>query len=165
MSVVPTGILSAPLAALRDMVAASTDFQAWAQAADATEAADHVHLLVAPANAPTPYVLIDFGTLVRERSAIANRTPFQTISTSDLVVWIHADAATDDEPDATLDFCNHVGALWAHLENIAGIHQDTRLALNRIELINPPTRVEEENRDTAGDYFECALSASYTRLP
>lgn len=168
--IAPTGLLAEPIAILRDMIAASAAFQSWCGVtgeADPTAAAlERVHLLVAPADAQRPFALVDFGEFTRERMAVTNRVRFQTRSSSNLVLWLQADAdQTLEEPDATVDFSNHVGALWSDIETAAGVHSPATLAVNEMELIVAPARVEIEKRDTAGDYFECALACYFTRTP
>jgi hypothetical protein len=109
---------------------------------------------------------VDFGEFTRERTAVQNRVNFQTRSSSNLIMWFQADATPDvDEPDATVDFSNHVGAVWSDLELAAGVHATPTLSINQIELTIAPARVEEEKRPTAGDYFECALACYFTRTP
>lgn len=162
----PTGYLSTPLAAMRDLVASSAAFQAWAGVADKAEALERVHLLVVPEGSPRPLALIDFGDFARERVALTNRIAWQQRSGSNLVVWFQADVAADAvEPDATLAFCNQVGAVWLDMETSAGQYDQKTFAANLIEMVVAPVRIPEEQRNTAGDYFECALSPSFTRQP
>lgn len=164
MSVTPTGFLSRPLAMMRDMIAASAAFQSWTASADATEAATYVHLLAAPANAERPFALVDFGDFVRERDAVQNGIRFrQRIGGSNLVVWFQDDVAPQAvEPDATMEFCNQVGAVWADLELAAGKRNPETLNISQFELVAAPARVEEQDRQSVGDYFECAISPSFS---
>lgn len=159
----PSGFLSNPLSQLRDMVAASSAFQSWTGAGSTEAALDRVHLLVAPANAERPFALIDFDTWIRERSAIMNGVRFVQSSGSALILRFQADAQDGEDPDATIAFCNAVGAIIEDLEAAAGVHSPESLGLVRIEMVDPPLRVEEEKRPTEGDYFDISFSCNYTR--
>lgn len=162
----PIGILSSPLVAMRAMIAGSSAFQAWVGVTDTVAAEAHIHLLVAPAEAPRPYALIDFGDFARERVALANGITWQQRPGSNVVIWFQADVSPGaEEPEATIAFCNAVGAVWQDLERASGIYGQKTLAANLIELVVAPVRIEAERRATAGDYFECALSPSFTRQP
>lgn len=163
MPLQPTGILSRPLVAMRDLVAASASFQAWVGASDANAAAQRVHLLVAPAHAVRPFALIDFGDVARERVSVTNRKPWQDRSGSNLLLWIQAEAGGAEEPDATIAFCNAVGALLSDLESASGDQSAPTPSLIVLDLAVPPRRIEEEDRQTQGDYFECCAVATYTR--
>lgn len=167
-TVTPTGPLAEPLATLRAMIAATTSFQSWigATGTDAERLAaalERVHLLVSPADAPRPFAMIDFGdSWARERDRVQSARTFQLLPGSSLLVWFQADAVAGlDEPDATIDFCNSLGAVWESIERDAAAIGKS--AVNLISFAVPPVRVEEEKRSTAGDYFECALLLSQTR--
>lgn len=159
----PDGILSQPLAALRALVAASPSWQAWVGASSADEAAQRVHLLVAPVTAPRPYALIDFGDVARERIAVTNRIKWQDRIGSTMLLWIQSDAGNGVEPDATIGFCNRLGAVMTDIETNAGDRVAGFPGLLLIDLVNPPLRVEEQDRQTMGDYFEAGLSLTYAR--
>jgi hypothetical protein len=172
MAISPTGPLAAPLAALRQMIAASAAFQAWVGVTGQPDALarslERVHLLTNPSDADRPFAIIDFVDLARERDRVINGRTFQLRSGSGLVVWFRADAGAGlDEPDASVDYCNRLGAVWEDLERAAGVTTDptnpTALAINLIELAISPTRVEVEKRRRSGDYFEAALTVSMTR--
>lgn len=150
---------------MRELIAASPAFQAWTGTADATAAAARVHLLVAPPDSPRPLTLIDFGDFARERVAVTNAAKWAQRSSSNLIVWFQADATAGEEPDPTIDFCNQVGAVWADMEKMAGVYEKAAFPANLIELASAPVRIEEEKRQTEGDYFECAISPSFTRQP
>lgn len=162
MPVTPTGILSEPLATLRSAIAACPSFQSWVGAADATAALDRIHLLVAPADGPYPFALIDFGDVARERQAITSASRWKMRAGSDVLVWFKAEAS-GDEPDATFTFTNALGAILAELEAGAGIYANGTPGLTAIEMPVPPTRTQEEERSTAGDLFECCFSCQMTR--
>jgi hypothetical protein len=81
-------------------------------------------------------------------------------------LWFQSDVDQDlDDTDASFDLLNNVGAIWKDLELSAGIHATPTLALSKIDLAVLPARVEYEKRETAGDYFECALACYFTRTP
>lgn len=163
MPVTPVGILSEPLAALRRLVAASPAFQAWTGTGSADEAAQRVHMLVAPMSAPRPYALIDFGDVARERTVITNRRTWQDRIGSTMLLWIQADAGGGEEPDSTIDFCNRVGAVMSDVETLCGDRVNGFPGLILIDLANPPLRVEEQDRQTQGDYFEVGMALTYAR--
>ena len=163
MPVTPSGILTEPLVALRNLVASSATFQVWTGTADATAAADRVHLLVAPVDATRPYALIDFGDITRERSVLQGGRLWQTRPGSTMLLWFQADGLGVVEPDASIDFCNKVGAIWEDMEKAAGNYSLSTMGVSLIDLPVPPQRTDPEVWDSAGDYFECCLSPSFTR--
>ena len=163
MPVTPSGILTEPLVALRDLVASSVTFQTWTGSADATTAVARAYLLVAPANAPRPYALIDFGDITRERSVLNGGRSWQTRPGSTMLLWFQADGAGVAEPDASFTFCNAVGGIWEDMEKAAGNYSLASMGVSLIDLPVPPQRTDQEVWDSAGDYFECCLSPSFTR--
>ena len=155
--------LSETLVAARDLLAASPSFQEWV---GSDPASTSVHLLVARAQAPRPFALIDFNDFVRERDTATNRVRFRQRSSSALVVWFQADVPPSlDDADAALQFCSNLGRVWLDLELAAGSYQAPSLGVHLIELAVPPIRIAEEERETAGDFYEAALSVSFTRSP
>lgn len=166
MPVTPTGILSAPLAAMRELIAASPTFQVWVGAPGDEEAAKaRIHLCQAPENSPRPLALVEFGDFARLRDTLGNGKPWVQRSDSNLVIWFRADATPGDEPDPTIEFCNTAGAVWTDMEKAAGVYEKAAFPANLIELVVAPQRTDEEHRGTAGDYFETAISPSFTRQP
>jgi hypothetical protein len=164
--ITPIGILSRPLNALRQMVANSASFQAWAGVASAAAALDRVHLFTSPIRAVMPFVLIDFGSFARERSTLTNRRGFQMRPGSDLLLYCRAEPmAGQDDQDAAIDYMNKLGAVWIELEQDAGRYEDETFSATEIEIINPPQRIPVEDRKRAGDFFECTLSLTMSRIP
>lgn len=162
MPVIPTGILSEPLASLRDALAACPAFQAWVGAVDADGAKAHIHLLVAPENGPYPLAIVDFGDTARERHTTLSGGRWVLRSGSDLILLFRAEA-TGDEPDATFTFLNALGASVEDLESLAGNYATGTPGLTALELVMPPVRTVEEKRPTEGDFFEAGFSCTMTR--
>lgn len=162
MPVTPTGILSEPLASLRDALAACPAFQTWVGAADATAAKAFIHLLVAPEAGPYPLAIVDFGDTARERYSVASGSRWVLRSGSDLILLFRAEAS-GEEPDATFTFLNALGAVAEELERSAGIYAQGTPGLTEMELVLPPVRTIEEKRQTEGDFFEAAFSCTMTR--
>ena len=163
MPVTPTGILSEPLASLRDQLAACPAFQAWVGAVDTEAAKANVHLLVAPDEAgPYPLAIIDFGDTASERVTLLSGSRWALRSGSDLIILFRAEA-TGEEPDATFTFTNALGAVMAEMEATAGNYSNGTPGLVAIELVMPPTRTNEEKRATEGDFFEAGFSCTMSR--
>lgn len=162
----PTGILSRPLQALRQMVADSSAFQEWVGVESSQAALPRVHLFTTPIRAEMPFALIDFGTFARERDRVTNRRGFQMRQGSDLLLYFRASAPTETEDqDSAIEFCNKLGAIWLELEIDAGRYEDETYAATEVELLNPPQRIPVEDRKRAGDYFEATISVTMSRLP
>lgn len=162
MPVTPTGILSEPLASLRDALAACPAFQAWVGAVDTETANGSIHLLVAPESGPYPLAIVDFGDTARERYTTLSGGSWVLRSGSDLILLFRAEAS-GDEPDATFTFLNALGAVMKELEASAGNYAAGTPGLTAIELVMPPVRTVEEKRNTEGDFFEAGFSCTMTR--
>ena len=161
-----TGILSRPLNALRQMVAESTAFQQWVRVESAAAALPRVHLFTAPKGAELPFALIDFGSFARERDRLTNKRAFQMRPGSDLLLYFRAAAQIETEDqEASIDYCNKLGAIWLDMELNAGRYEDETFAATEIEIINPPQRITSEDRKRAGDFFESTLSLTMSRIP
>lgn len=160
----PTGYLSAPLATLREMVAATAAFQSWLGVATEAAATPSVHVIATGQNPSRPLALIDFGPWERERVAVTNGRQWQTLIGSELVLYFRDDAG-ETEPDAAYDFCNRCGAVLAELETIAGIYADETLSITRARMLAAPQRIDSHMRDTSGDYYEAAFALQYSRQP
>jgi hypothetical protein len=168
--ILPTGTLSLPVAALRQMLAESPAFQSWVEADDEDEAFASIYVLSTPKNPPLPFALIDLGDWSRERVAVQNARRFQTSPGSRLVVYFRAaprpaDEGEPDEPDAAFDFMNALAAIIDDLEQRAGIHRDRTLAITEITLAAAPARIPTSKRATAGDYYEAAFTIQWSRQP
>lgn len=162
MPVTPTGILSEPLASLRDALASCPAFQTWVGAADADAAKASIHLLVAPEAGPYPLAIVDFGDTARQRNSTASGSKWVIRPGSDLVL-LFRDEATGIEPDATFTFTNALGAVMEELEQRSGVYANATPGITEIELVLPPVRTIEEKRQTEGDFFEAAFSCTITR--
>jgi len=164
--VTPAGLLSKPVNALRQLVANSSAFRDWVDAADVNAALLRVHIISTPRNPTSPFALIDFGDFIRDREAVKGGIAFKQRSGSALVLYFRAnvDEGTN-EPDAALAFCNAIGAVWDDLERAAGVHANRSLPIISMEMLAPPARIVNEKRQQAGDYYECAISLSYSRQP
>jgi hypothetical protein len=161
----PTGILSEPISTVRGMVAASPTFRDWIDAPDAPEAAKSVYLVTSTRNPKPRFALIDFGQFIRDRHVNTAARPFIQRDGSTIIVYVRASVEDDQDEDALIDFCNAAGGIWTDLEMAAGVYAQRTLAIRSIELIAPPARIVPEKRDRAGDYYEAALSLTYTRQP
>lgn len=156
----PTGLLATPIARLRAMLAASSAFQAWCQATDATTALPHLHVLQAPRGAALPLAILDFGEgFQRKRQAISPGKPFAQVGGELLVAFRALVMAGDEAVDAAYAFCTQIGAIWADLERMAGLPD--MLSITTIGMAAAPTRVEIERRSYAGDLFEAVLTIGW----
>lgn len=155
----PTGLLSQPLVRLGQMVAESESFLTWTGAATVEAAKDHIHLLQSTRNPALPLCLIDYGDgFERERIGVAMNRPFEQRGT--LIAFLRDQVDTGlDEADATIAFCNRLGALWNDLERM--IVTEGRLLITNISLAANPARITSDRRPHVGDLFEAALSISW----
>jgi hypothetical protein len=163
----PAGLLSEPIVALRDLVAASPTFQAWVGAADLDAAKLRARLVVTENQPARPFALVDFGKLTLERYAVTNRAGFQhKEGTSTLSLWFEANAvgALDDEGEF-LTFANAVGAIIEEVALSAIIQRGPGLIITEIDLDTPPSRVVNEKRKTEGDLLIASWVVTYTRQP
>jgi hypothetical protein len=159
------GLLSEPLATVRRMVAASTSFQAWVGASDATSASAAVYLVTSPRHPRPRFALVDLGEFGRDRVVVTTARRFAQREGSTILVYLRADVDEADHDDALLGFCNAVGGIWSDLEEAAGVISKRNLSIRAIDLVIAPTRIVPEKRERAGDYFETAFSLSYARQP
>lgn len=159
----PTGILSQPLARMRNLIAASPAFQAWVGASNSLEALPHVHLLSTTRKPSLPLCLIDLGDgFERVRTTLVNGRPFE--SSGQIVVYFRDLVAPGADPvDAAYAFTNRLGAVWQDFERLAG--KPDRVGITQISLSSPPTRIEADRRQYAGDYFEAAMTCSFQLTP
>lgn len=161
-----TGILSAPMVALREIVAGTAPFQAWTGTADAAAAAGHGFFdETVRRGVPSRFMLLVHGDLIRDRQSLLNGTRFQHRDGSTLVAYFRATVTDQDDESEWLLFSNAIGAIWADVELAAGQYDRRTLAVTSIELLVAPTRIVPEKRDRAGDYFEAALGFTYSRQP
>jgi len=112
----PTGIFGGPMQALKAMFCASTTFQAWAGAANATEAEANV-AFVNVATAPDPMIFIaHYGqTMAQSKN---NATAFAVQQS--IYVLIEALATETDPDDSVIAFANLVGPVIREVMNQNG---------------------------------------------
>ncbi len=167
LPVEPKGILSVPLNAARDIIASSSAFQEWIESPGNKDAAlARVHIVSAPLDAASPFVLLTLGTFVRDRSSLKDGIPFTNRSGAVVTAFLRADVEENaTEPTAVLLFCNAVGAVWDDIERKSGIHKESRLAITSMEMTADPARIPHEQRGQVGDYYECAIDLTYSRQP
>lgn len=163
--IVPAGILSAPLAALRDIIAGTAAFQSFTGAADATAAAASILLPGADRGAIAPIAIIDWADLVRDRPGLGN-TAFEHREGSGLGAYFRGpvDPQMSDE-EAFWTFSNTMGGIIAQIEIAAGRYDRRTLAVYSIEVVTAPVRTVYEKRERAGDMFEFELAFTYSRQP
>ncbi len=151
------GILATPLLRLKSMLAASENFQEWLGLSVNPD--DRIHVLQTARQPEMPFCLVDFGDRFdRQRVLVTNKRPFE--QTAEMVVYIRAGVPDGlDDTDATVDFCNKLGAVWDDIEMLSG--QVGYLLVTSISLAVAPNRVEPERRTHVGDYFEAALAITW----
>ena len=163
----PTGILSLPLAALRELLLESATFRGWLGGLDDAQARARVFLIETSLNPPERLAMIGHGDLSRDRRVVTPGRPFdQRADGSTLWLYFRSDVAegVDDEA-ALLEFTNAVGGVWEDLEKAAGSYNPATLSIRSIELAIAPTRTEPKDQTASGDVFECTLTLTYTRQP
>ena len=157
--VTANSFLAKPLAQLREMIASTDAFQAWVAASDYPAALEKVHVLATERQPVLPLCLVDLSDgFERERMLITNARPFE--QRGSLVAYFR-DAVNPQHNDAeaAFAFCNRLGAVWADLEKLAG--NRGMLLITSISLATPPTRIDLDRRQHAGDLYEAALNISF----
>jgi hypothetical protein len=152
--ITPDGILSLPLARLAAMIAASPAFVTWCNGAT-----DRIHLLATSREPLLPLCLLDLGdSFNRERVVLTPGRPFA--QSGQLVAYFRdaVDQAHSDQ-DAAYSFCNHLGAVWADLEAMAG--KPGFLSITSMTLLASPERIEAERRPHLGDLYEAVLGITW----
>ena len=163
MPIAPDGLLSLPLARMRAMVAQSAAFQQWVGASDAASALAHIHLLHSARKPALPICLLDLGDQFETtRTTLLNGCRFE--SAGQIVAYFRDTVpAGSADIDAVYGFCNRLGAVWRDLEVLAGTPD--HVGIVSISLAVPPTRIEPDRRQHAGDLFEAALSCAFRLTP
>lgn len=166
MPVTPAGFLSEPLHLLRTTLAACPAWQDWVGAADAAEALADVFLLAIPntkAVAKRTHALIDLGGYKRERQHLTQARPFTETDPHLLRLYLWGMVAADvaAEPDATFDFLNKLGAVWADLEERAGAKGFARIT--SVDIAELPERLPPKVSGFAGDAFEVVLDVELAK--
>lgn len=155
--VTPTGIISRPVAALRDMVAASASFQESTGSQNATEAKAFVHLISSD-NLATPFVCI-YPDQSFEAAKVGTGTCFSCTGrlNMEIIAAIDAEYQPDEyTADAYLSFTNAVGALISDLFE-AG--DSGTLAIKRITFKDAPARATKAKGQT--EIHVCVLNVDY----
>jgi hypothetical protein len=157
----PAGLFSLPMKYLRDALAQSSNFQAWVEADNATEALESIHLVKISGSSYTrPFALIDFGEdYDRFREAGGNVSHF--VPSGSLLLMFEMDVASENEDswqDACLAFTNTVGAIIADIEALSG--QAGYLNIKHWELKKLQRSLEDEEI-TEGDYYMMIIEAEW----
>lgn len=162
----PTGFLALPAMALRTMLSQSSNFQTWTSSADEAAALRNVHIFTAIDEGPV-FALINFADLTRERAGVTNNREFvHEMGGCALSLFFQQAIGVDgSEPAAGLAFASMVAAVMVDLELAAGDRVAGTLPIIRHKLLTAPTRIVEEDRRSAGDYYEAAFAVYYTRKP
>lgn len=165
-TIAPEGILSAPLEAARRIIAGTLPFQAAVEADDVEAALERVFVITTPQAVVPTFCLVDLGDFARDRAALTGNRQFQMRSPSSVVAYFAMPVAVGvEEPDACFAFTNWLGAIWEAIEKAAGDYSKGTLAVVSIELVAAPTRIPAEKRDRAGDFYEAAISLTFSRRP
>lgn len=155
----PHGLLSVPLDRARQTLAMSAAFQNWVGVSTLQDALPFIHIFQTDQQTRPPFCILDLGhEFERQRTSLTNGRPFEPRGQ---VIAYFRDAvhSGDATPDHVYRFTNTLGAIWADLETLAG--QSDTIGIENIKLLSPPTRIETDRRQYAGDYYECALGLSW----
>ena len=173
MNVTPSGEIALAMEYLRQSVAASATFQAWAGAINAAAAVSHVHIVALPMPSDLevgytleemqsyrPYVLI--GTENRRGFRMDSDSYDGYRPSGALTLWLEADVSESYASwlaDPEVDFLNKLGVMLAEmwlLRNTAGYLQVRNIALSE-----GPYRSEEDVRPMYGDTMAAELRVEW----
>jgi len=170
MAVAASGFVSKPLGYLRTTLAASSTFQTWTGAADATEALDYIYVVSTPtddaddeANVPdAPFALVDWGEdFARTAEADGARNHFVLSGSLALLLRGAVDADHDDA-DAAMTFLNAVGGIMADLEALAGTAG--YLDIREMSFIERPARPGTDEAQTHGDFYQVIIRVEFAGI-
>lgn len=165
MAVAPTGPLSLPIDAVRQMIAGSVAFQAWTSSATVTAALERVHITetdVTSDNLPAmPYALVDYSGWQQDKYGV---TPGSWIQAeSSVTVFFRAQVQDDEPADEFFRFANQVGAIIEDMQDTAGDYTAQTLPAYQISMTIAPTRKGKQRRAARGDYYEAQFQFDFAR--
>lgn len=152
-----TGILSAPLDALADLVAASATFQTWVGAANAAAAKPRVYRSARDGSGGSGYTRpFALAVLPAEFGVMLTHGSF---ASGAMDVLFEADIASgdlDSHEDAGYEFANKIGAIID--EMMAASYGGGYLFVRKIEQVAPPARAENIEQS---DYYQAWYRVHY----
>lgn len=165
MPTTPEGPISVPLAAVEDLLAASTAFQGWVGAANATAAKSRIHVIGLPSpaanrpsytadelNAMRPFAVLNYD--VAEPMTMESVAQGQFIPNGRILISLEANVAGGDARDfkeAAYKFLNVVGQV---VEQVAAASESGGSpVVQRVRMRMSPRRAEEKERPARGDFL------------
>jgi hypothetical protein len=151
-----TGPLAVPAVKLRQLIAATPEFQAWVGAADATEAEASIHIggVVSPVR---PFVVIRIDAFDALRYAGGARSWFLPRGAL-RVLWEEGIAAEnrDGHADAETAFLGGLDTILRAVLDLAG--SDDHISLDAFDLIDDPARSADDEDDA---YYQAPTVARW----
>lgn len=182
MTIAAANVLSDVQENARSLLAASTAWQTWTGAADATQAAEHVYYkgLPRPPLPPEeesepeafglkyqqglrPFAILDFPP--ESAFAWSLLSPHGTGGQLDLL-FVDNIAPGDeyDVLDAERDFVNKLGDVLEDLATNSGVNLTAYLRVTEIRLAEGPWRGGEDERATRGDYVAARVELQWSQV-
>ena len=150
MPVTPSGIQSAAIDSLRDLVAGSATFQSWTGTSTSAAAKERVYVRAVDGEGPIGYVA-PFAIIVPQSFHV--NIVVGAFSGGELLLYFEGDVSAEyraNHKDATYEFTNYCGAIIK--EVMAGSY--ATLFITDIESTSPPVRADViEDRDFHGQWF------------
>lgn len=156
VTVTYTGPLTLPLSDLRTLIAATSEFQTFVGAANATEAAESIH--IGGVASPTrPFVLLSLEAFEAQRYAMGARDWF-LLNGAVRVMFESAVASEnqDGHADAENAALTAIDTIMSAALDLAG--SDSYMSLTGFDLAEDPRRSDEDDQD---DYYQVPCLASW----
>jgi len=164
MSLTYTGTLTAPLAGLRNLLAASTTFQAWVGAEDAEEAAASIYMFETPADDATrPYAVVypENGWNMTSIAACGAGVEYMPWGKIGLLLEDEVpEAYTNDIEDAFINWLDTIEAIISDVCGLSGT-TGTYLDMRGIESVYGPARTDSSERRQEGDIIQQIFHVSW----
>lgn len=151
MAVSPDGPFSTAVDKMRGMIAASSNFQAWTGAADATAAKARVYAVdVNTPTRPFAYVSFPLGESILQLGGYA---------AGQLEIWFEAAVTEADDLDAYYEFMNPVGKIMQDVAKLGGL--PGWLSIPGADFLKLHQAPRRSAREGVSDYYEAAFVFSY----
>ena len=157
MAVVPTGILSTPIAAAKTLLGDTAAWQTWVdEAGDAAAAKAFIYVGAKAGPLARPFAIVDIFAFALARIGGGSRDVFRATGTVGII--IEADVTESDGGDAHYEFLNELGAVLQDMRELSG--SSSYLPNARISLDSLMSRSTKKQGEAA-DYYEALLRLEY----
>ena len=165
MTVTASGIINAPLYALRDMFAESTEFQTWTSQATADLARERCFVSITSERPSMPFIVLDHHEFVRRRTSLGQTNAFNTEAGAAAVYFRREVNTAIDLADDYITFCNELGDMISAIEGVAGIYEQLTLAVFTISMLKAPQLNDAYEQQSSGEFWEAVFALDWSRQP